>query len=225
MSPISFLAIGTAFANFFKAKKAYEDALEEQQTILEAVNIQQDYKDERDEQYENLMDKSENEITSDGRLQAVSISPIVKVGNLVGNIFRAQLCLVFTNTSSNRSYNIRNLKANARVFGEALRGYMPTASYNFNLNAGETKEIELVGAKTSLDGATLEKLRNSICAAAGKKLITSCPKINIDGIADADVEFYYGSGTTYAGNQRATYRNCKGLLRYMGEAFFPSENL
>lgn len=224
MNPLSFIAIGTAFANFFKAKKKYEDALAEQQTILEAVNLPQDYKDERDEQYENLMDKPENDTTSDGRLQAISISPIVKVGNLVGNIFRVQLSLVFTNKSSDRSYNIRNIKANARILQEGVRGYYPSAQYNFNLKAGETKEIEFAGAQTSLDGASREELKNAICVAAGKKLITSCPKTNVPDIASADVEFEY-SGMSYAGSQRATYRQCNGLLRYMGEAFYPSENL
>ena len=225
MSKLSIIAIGAAFANYFKAKKAYEEALDEQDTLLQAINISEDYENKRDEQYDELLQDGNDKTDESGQLQSVSIVPIIRVGNLVGSIFTVQLSLVFTNTSSSRNYNITDLKAIGRILGEVIRGYEPTGNYNFLLMAGETKEIQFAGAKASLDGKTLQELKDTICAVAGKSLITSCPKTKVDGIGSADVEFRYGSGTTYAGYTKATYRGTKGIVRYCGESFYPNENL
>ena len=223
MSILSYLAIGGAFANYRKAKKAYDEAKAEEQAALSAINLSSDYEAKRDEQYEQLLQQGTTESDGNSRLQNVQVAAIIRVGNLVGSFFKANISLIFSNTSKTASYNIFGIKAQGNILGEYLRGYEASTNVTINLKAGESKEIELGGASTSLDGATLDKLRNTICEACGKKLITSCQKINIQNIGYADVEFKYGSGTTYAGETRAAYRGIPCVVRYCGEAFYPNK--
>ena len=61
------------------------------------------------------------------------------------------------------------------------------------------------------------ELRDLICDAAGKKLITSCPKISIDGGVTADIRVDWGD------DKVALSRGVKGVLRYCMEAFYPKD--
>ena len=223
MGVLPVIAIGGAAANYAKAKREYDEAVAERDAMLAALNISADYIQDREDRFDELLEQGEAETDGNSPVQSIQVSSVVRVGNLVGKLFRANVTLILSNTSDDKNYYITDLQATPRIFGEETRGYVAKTNVQFTLKPGESKEIQLGGGKTSLDGATLDRLRKAICEACGKKLITSCGKINLTGIAETDVVFNYGNGLTYAGSTPAKYRGIASVLRYCGEAFYPSE--
>ena len=101
-------------------------------------------------------------------------------------------------------------------------------SYGSKLLApGQSIEVYLPkGVSILLDEEAQESkmgyLRDLICAAAGKKLITSCPKTSIDGAQTANIRFDWNTKEEGI-KHTCILRNKPGVLRYCGEAYYPKD--
>lgn len=217
-------AIGTvaALANYRKAKAEYEALKEQQDGLVAAVQTYNNSK------YDELIDRQE--VDSVDFMPGVKMTTILRVGNLVGKFFRIQASVVLSNTSDT-TYRIKSVAADCRVLGQPINVFefmIPTPkrrdqqkAVNKSLAPGETMEINLPSGISALYNEKEEninvELRNLICEAAGKRLITSCPKISIDGAEMADIRVDWGE------NKVALSRGVKGVLRYCMEAFYPKD--
>jgi hypothetical protein len=65
-------------------------------------------------------------------------------------------------------------------------------------------------------------LRDIICQACGKSLITSCPKVFIEDIETADIRLSWTEETEGV-EHTCILRNKPGTLRYCGEAYYPED--
>ncbi len=217
MNPLSIIGTGVAFANYRKAKNTL-DALVEKKEALEAA-VKSYYEGQRYDMMNEVLDVTikDNTVTyPDG----VKVSSILRVGNLVGKLMRAKISLVVTNTSAN-TYVISNPSVSCFILGVGVGlkdGDMPQES--IVLKPGQTIEIS---SKNSIAGfedeSMMAKLRDLICKEAGKKLITSCPKLNVSDAETADIYFEW----TTEGNKEqkvATWLKVPGVLRYCMEAFY-----
>lgn len=240
MKTISLIAIGTAFANYVKAKKAYQSAKEADQATIDALNLRDNYlrfpkleeleAEKGKKAIEDFYDNYQSEVIaqleaderdSTGKIANVEVTPVVRIGSINGKYCNATISLVFKNLSEDRYYRIYDVIAEANVLGTFLHGSMSESKADFNLDPLSSKEIVLEKTTCELDENVKEQLKADICEALGKKLFSSCIalKVSIAGSASADIQFKYGSGKTYAGNEPATYNNQIGILRYVGEGY------
>ena len=233
MKPLSVIAIGTAYANYRKAKRTYQALKEADQATIDALNLRDAYlrlpkleseyeaaqANKRYEQLISELEADERDVT--GKLASVEVTPVVRIGSLNGKYCHASISLVFKNLSDDKSYRIHDVKADANVFGSFLRGSVAESSIDFNLDPLTCREIALAKTTCELDELVKEQLKADICEALGKKLFSSCVglKVSIAGAASADIQFKYGSAQSYAGNAPATYPHEIGVLRYVGEAY------
>ena len=237
MQPLSIIAIGAAFANYRKAKAAYLAAKEADQATIDALNLRDSYlrlpeaeeaeqkafeQEKQDNYYSQMIKQLEaDERDATGKLQSVEVTPVVRIGNLEGKYCKCGISLVFKNISETNTYRISNIKADANVLGAFLRGSVVESDVDFVLDPLSYKEITLDKTTCEMDKDTLAQIKADISAALGKKLFSSCYalKVSLAGAASADVEFTYGSGSSYAGGTKTTYPNEIGVLRYVGEAY------
>ena len=99
--------------------------------------------------------------------------------------------------------------------------------YGVALEPGKSIDVYLpCGISTLTDPTTgdikMDYLRDLICAAAGKSLITSCPKISIDGAQTANIRFDWNTKEEGV-KHTCILRNKPGVLRYCGEAYYPKD--
>ena len=218
-------AIGTAaaYANYRSAKAEYEALKEQQDGLVAAV---QTYNSSKYDEYINQQADSNNEIP-DG----VKTTTILRVGNLVGSVFRVQPSVILSNTS-NKTYYIRSVSA--RFFFQELPILIHSLKWDgfdfdfdklsdsiivdADLLPGQTREIQFEKGLSVLTKEGMEQMRDLICNAAGKKLITSCPKLSIENVEKANIKVTY---TEDGENQAKTYfyNEKPGVLRYCGEAY------
>lgn len=215
MATVGLIGTGLAYLNLKKAQKEY-DALKEQQDGLEAAVRMYNYS--KLDAYAETIDTKDNDLP-DGLL----MTTILRVGNLVGKLMRVKASIVLTNTSSSPIY-VSGISAECYVFDIPVNMYRfemdPTplsqvATFNQNIQPGQTVEIRLQSGISSL-GDMMGELRNMICEACGKKLITSCPKIDINGGQKANISISWGD------QKNGVSLNRPGVLRYCGEAFYPN---
>ena len=222
MATVGLIGTGAAYLNLRKAKQELAE-LEEQQAGLEAAIQTYNY-NKFDEYYERTIDTAENVMPS-----GVLVTSLVRVGNLVGKIMRVRVSVVLSNASDER-YFISSVGADAFVLDSQIvvystdgQGLKQEISVDKWLEPGETMEIQLPGGLSTIVNMEtkqedLGSLRDAICEACGKKLITSCPKISINGdLEKADILVRY---TTETGHDLITgvTRGKRGTLRYCGEA-------
>ena len=227
-----------AFAHYRKTKEAYEQAEEQYAGIYAAVMAY----NQRIKDYISEKEISQNQETFETEFpNGVHMSTILRVGNLakvaglVGDLFRVQASVVFTNTSD-VNYILGNVAADCHVLETPVYIHKikldgDTVAYQyvhgfFELKSGETVEIKLPGGVTTLGEEKDDELRKIICDACGKRLITSCPKVNIEDIETADILFEWTvPGDKNANRNRKTCKASQrpGILRYCGEAFYPSD--
>lgn len=209
---IGFIA---ALKNYKTAKTDYEDAVDKKETLEAAIL---NYTQWRDKKFDEMDDYNPN---ANNPLEGVLVTFIFRVGNLVGKYCRAKTSVVLTNTTSN-NYSINRCEAMVRLFGVQMQ-YNKTQKKNTNilLKSGETIEIDLPGGVAQIPEEARGRTRDAICDAAGKKLITSCPKISLNDIATADVRIFWramgGAGTS----KTSRYVDVPGTLRYCMEAYYP----
>lgn len=222
MSVASKILAIVALVNFVKVKGLYSSAKEEYNLLEAAVKSYNDNKTATKNEMEN-----NTAVRGDGNseLSAVKVSFILRVGNLVGKTGTAQVTLVFSNTSTDKSYILSDFKAQPSVGGMVLGFVATDGQRSLVLSPGQTTQIVLPAVTNRMLLTTVDDrdaLRNHICEVAGKKLITSCPNITIQNYAKANVEFEYIGASQAGSKTRAMYTNTNGVLRYCGEAFYPN---
>lgn len=227
MSGLGLLGTGLAWINYRKKKAAYEALLEQQETLQAIVN---EYNDNK---YNPFGFEQNNEEATNDIPEGLYYSTILRVSYMVGKMCRVRPSLVVMN-KSDKSYLIKSFRiAQCYVLGKPVVVYdkdifnqdpndpkkTPDGeTVNYTIKPGEVKEFSLPQGITTFvdeDGSMMDKVRQMICDAAGKKLITSCPKINIQGVEDADVvlEWSEDGGSMNTG----WLYNIPGLFRYCGE--------
>lgn len=225
---LGLFAIGTAWLNYRKAKAEYEALEEKQQALQAAVDT---YNMEKYEDYDERQDAKayKEETHNPGGLE---VSTVLRVGNLVGKYMRVRGSVVMSNTSD-KPIRIIAVEARWFIFSnyvyiiESLTSAEESTQHvmvNKTIQPGETLEVELQKGISSLVNEKgeilLGQLRDAICTAAGKKLITSCPKINVEGLETANFRVWWGNGINEYVSPSYYVNGQPGVLRYMGEAYY-----
>lgn len=256
MTGLGLIGTGAAFVNYQHEKLAYDTLVEKKAGLSSAIasyNPVQKYVDEQkaaddaayrkqltDEQIKELDRKDNN--YPDG----LKWSVMLRIGNLVGKLFRAQPTLTMTNTSNTPIF-IVDVEVACKLLD------LPVLLYSFSKNpepkptaihvgkwikAGETMSIDLPKGISS-SAEKQGQLRDIICQQAGKRLITSCPKMNVEGnYCRADVRIVWNTEEPNYQGLKATGKSahdyyqeyldtCKSgytvgvpaVLRYCGEAY------
>lgn len=222
MTGLGIIGTAAAYANYRSAKAEYEALKEQQDGLIAAV---QTYNSSKYDEYINRQDSDPVDF-----MPGVKMTTILRVGNLVGKFFRVQASVVLSNTSDT-TYRINSVAADCKVLGRTVSVFefmIPTPkrreqqkAVNKSLAPGETMEINLPSGISALYNEKEEningELRDLICEAACKKLITSCPKISIEGGETANIRVDWGD------DKVALSRGVKGILRYCMEAFYPKD--
>ena len=263
MTGLGFITVPLAYNNYQNAIKRYDDLVEYKeglQAAMRAYNIGKyddyllrhlpdsrpdymteeewlNFKLDHDLLYKEVEEKP-NDIPA-GLLWA----PVLRVGNLVGKMFRCQASVVLTNMGT-ETIHIKTLQLQTFIFEMPVKVFsidvdftwdpmhpidvgqsevMQSVSVYQPIKPGETLEVILPGGVSGL-GDKNSELRDLICKASGKKLITSCPKVTItDGIT-GDMICWWGEDEKVLANHKTFYTlNKPGVLRYCGESFYPSD--
>lgn len=220
MTGLGLAATAAAFLNYKSAKKNYDQVQERTEGVNLIVNSYQQILEEYlsrdareteeaieenklralDAETERLIAESERDIRPEG----VQVGVLVRVGNLVGKLLRTETTLVITNTGSD-GYYIHGVYINDKIYDVPFWPMEWKSKETFSkykkidrvINPGQTIEIIFPKGVTTVvmsDGSDgMDDLRNAICEANGKRLITSCGKTNLDGIAKATVILFWST--------------------------------
>ena len=218
MNILSTIVTAIAVVKYMKVLKEYNTAANEndenKELVMLAIETYQTQQNKLKDKYET---KIETETDGNSRLSSIQVSYILRVGNLVGKYCNAQMTLVISNTSTDRTYYLSEFKAQPTI-----KGYLAgTIFKNTNtIYIRPTETVEVPFGRMVLANFDMDMLRNLVCEKAGKKLITSCPKTTIEGVTTADIEFEYVGEGKAGVPTRAIYNGVDGILRYCGEAFY-----
>ena len=197
MTGLGLLATGAAYFNYKQAKADYDALVEKRDGLLAAV---QTFNAEKDKEYleDQQEDYEKNYLVEfpDG----VQCTAILRTAYLVGKVFRCVASVVLTNLSD-KTYQIGTVAADCFVMNGGK--YVPIVVYNMDfknknakqvaqetfanvtLHPGETKEIALPKGISAVPD--MAALRQMVCDACGKSLITSCPKTSIENGIKANI--------------------------------------
>ena len=179
------IATGVAYLNYRNAKSDYEALLEKKDGLLAAVkqfnlSKDEDYIEQKEKYYETYIESLYPE--------KVKCTAVLRTSYLVGKMFHCLTSVYLTNLS-NKTYEIGSVSADCWVQDTPIHVYnfktrkevAQTAGVNKKLNPAETMEIPITGGVSAVPD--MNALRAMVCAACGKRLITSCGKVDIaDGI-------------------------------------------
>ena len=227
---LGLFAIGTAWLNYRKAKAEYE-ALEEKQQALQAAvdtyNMEkyEDYDEHRDQMYGKEEPNERPEQSADEKFL---VSTILRVGNLVGKYMRVRGEIVMTNLT-NRPIFVNGANVMWWIMGQripVIEGGLVNGEQKWEqsikigkwLQPGETQGWEFEKGISAM--ADMGALRDAICEAAGKRLITSCPKISIEGLESACFKVSWRDESMMNGTTSFYTNDKPGVLRYMMEAYY-----
>lgn len=192
------VATGAAFLNYRSAKQDYDALVEKRDGLLSAVKM---FNSQKDSDYLNYLDEQQ-EAQAITFPDDVKVVAVLRTAYLVGKMFRCIASLVFTNLSD-KTYYISACGATCWVLDEPIivkdldkaLSYFPLqveaetipqrTDKGFTLRPSETVEISFgkgVSAVTDM-GA----LRQMVCDACGRRLITSCGKTSIEGGIKANI--------------------------------------
>ncbi|MBO5369008.1 hypothetical protein J6A32_10365 [Methanocorpusculum sp.] len=252
MTGLGLIGTGAAFVNYQHAKSQYDTLAEKKAGLSSAIaayNPVQKYLDEQAAAYQQqVLDEQIKELDRKANVypEGLKWSVVLRVGNLVGKLFRAQPTLTMTNTGNTPIF-IVDVNVECKLLD------LPVLLYSFGKNpeqkptvlhvgkwihAGETMSIDFPKGISS-SAEKQGQLRDIICQQAGKKLITSCPKMNVEGdYCRADVRIVWNTeepnyeGQKASGESAHDYyqrylETCKSgytvgapaVLRYCGEAY------
>lgn len=244
MNGISVIGTAAAYVNYTKAKAELEVLQEKYDGILSVVQTYVNLKQAvayYNEHKEDVMlpDDSwmDEEVKENNAPSDVTLSSMLRLSYMVGKWCDARASVVMTNLSSTRNYYIHDLTVKCSIEGIPVNIFYkksllnedstkqdPDASYQevkYTLKPGETKEFEFtVGRSTILNAkgeSEMEHVRQIICNAAGKKLITSCPKISIDGVETAFIKVHWSEEGTDGKVNECWFYELPGVLRYCKE--------
>lgn len=196
MAVTGIVATGAAFLNYRSAKKDYDALVEQRDGLLSAVKM---FNSQKDEEYIEQLQKeyAASEISFP---EDVKCTAILRTSYLVGKLFRCLASVVITNLSD-KTYQIGRVAADCFVQGvpvivkdldAALSSFSTDAKTvkqeagaNITLRPNETAEIHIAGGVSAVPD--MGALRQMVCDACGKKLITSCPKVSIENGIKADI--------------------------------------
>lgn len=214
MVGLGIIATGAAFLNMRKRKKEYEELVEKREGLVAAINA---YNSSSYDAYINSIDTKETEAPA-----GVTVTTLLRVANLVGKLMRVRASIILTNTSTKPIY-IHSVAADCKIFGEYVYVVASDGSKVgqeiidlVELKPGETQEFQLRKGISSFE--SIGRLREAICTAAGKRLITSCPKLNLEGVEQADVRIQWDTREDLATIKEWRVIGKPGTLRYCGEA-------
>ena len=242
MAGLGLIATGAALLNYNKAKSEYDSLIEQRDGLMAAydaisvaVNKYNKHKDDPD--YGKIVDTELKDIDTKPNAEfpeGFYVTTILRVGNLGGKLMRARTSIVFVNDSDETvtlvsaqaeckvlNYPIiiisAGLKDHGRQIPQIKKFGGPDGIGLLTIAPGVTVEVELDGGASGL--SDMDALRKMVCDAAGKKLITSCPKMNITDGEKADYSIYWRSDKQEG--LMHTYRiGVPGVLRYCGEGVF-----
>ena len=231
MATVGLIGTGLAFLNLKKAENEYNALVDQQDALIAALETMREGKnyEEKDWEDPNPIDL----------MPGVSVTTILRVGNLVGSVFHSKASVVIANTGS-QAYYIRSVAADCFLFDVPVLPYrlrdwwkigmsyteLQTQSIAVNkiIKPGEVMEIGLPGGTSAIvtkEGEDmLPELRQMVCDAAGKKLVTSIVgNFNIEDGQKADIRISWGYNQDDSIKNHLTMRK-PGVLRYCGEAFY-----
>lgn len=230
MTGFGLIAVIPAYRQYQAAIDRYNDLVEYKDGLEVAIRA---YNIGKNETYllNHMVDEKPNEAAP-----GLLLAPMLRVGNLVGKLFRVQASVVMTNTGST-PIQLDKIRVECNVLDAPIKVYKFKEGDNEitqsidvykTINPGETLEVKLKSGISSL-GDLNGQLRDLICEAAGKKLITSCPNTSIDDGIKADI-LYNWQNASLPKEQRTNddLKQCymigkPGVLRYCGEAFYPKD--
>lgn len=218
MNPFSIIGTGAAFLNYRKAKAEYDALIDKKKALEDTIKT---YQKERFGMTKDALETiDDNSVSYPDGLQ---VSSVLRVGNLVGKVMRAKKSLVISNIGR-KTYVIVNPDLSCKVFDKGV-GFEKDGLPNEQIIIAPGQTIE-VSSKNSIAGfentETLAKLRDYICEQSGKKYITSCGKISLDGVETADIMFQWQENKDVAPDKWkvAAWLGKPGVLRYCMEAFY-----
>lgn len=214
MVGLGIIATGAAFLNMRKRKKEYEELVEKREGLVAAINA---YNSSSYDAYINSIDTKETDAPA-----GVTVTTLLRVANLVGKLMRVRASIILTNTGTKPIY-IHSVAADCKIFCEYVYVVASDGSKVgqeiidlVELKPGETQEFQLRKGISSFE--SIGRLREAICTAAGKRLITSCPKLNLEGVEQADVRIQWDTREDLATIKEWRVIGKPGTLRYCGEA-------
>lgn len=219
------LATGAAFINYKKAQADYDALVEKRAGLLAAV---QTFNNEKDKDYLDQLEQEYKQKAIDIP-EDIKCTAILRTSYLVGKMFRCIASVVLTNLSD-KTYEIGTVAADC--FVKNGENYVPILVYNMDimsasshqekqeksanvvLHPNETIEVSMPKGLSSVPD--MEALRQMVCDACGKRLITSCPKVSIENGIKADIMFTWREqGETDW--HRAVVQQKNGIFRYCME--------
>lgn len=247
MAGLGIIATVGAFANLKRRKKELNELIEKRDGLMAAISAYNNSK------YDAYIDKTTEDFDTKPteKPEGVTATIMLRVANLFGRLMHARTSVFLTNTSD-RSYYLWSVSAECKLYDEALSMYKLNGlsadpvqqKVNFNkcyeLKPGEVLEIQMPKGITGI--SDMEKLRSDICEVAGKRLITSCPKLNIEDFeflqcdflikwSDTDKQYIFDEKATNPKDALDSMKKNpdfeekewlslkrKGILRYCGEA-------
>ena len=260
MAGLGLIATGAALLNYRKAKSEYDSLVEQRDGLMaayESINSAVDQYNEHkydsqeqpetaqeDNSYLDRIDTKPNDMP-----KGLKVTTMLRVANLVGQLFYGRTSVFLENTGDEPIF-VRRVEAECSVLDLALIAFKPglsnlkrqikvaqVAGVGKAIQPGEMLEVQLDKFVSGL-GEKQGELRDLICEANGKKLITSCGKTNIDGGEKADILIQWIEGDSWSypedrniwsdmgkdipaaelGLKQAYWINKPGVLRYCGEA-------
>ena len=208
-------ATGVAYLNYRNAKREYEDLLEKRDGLLAVVKM---FNKQNDEAYGEQF----HDYISTKYPKGVKCSAILRTSYLVGKYFHCLTSVVISNFSD-KTYEIGNVSANCwvqdipiMVYDSITSGKEVTqnaAAYK-KLMSGETLEIPITGGISAVPD--MNALRGMVCAACGKRLITSCGKVSIEDGIKVNIDYTWREEGEKEWHT-ARYKQLNGVFRYCME--------
>lgn len=244
MGAIGIISAGAALLNYRNAVTQNEAAKEEYEGAMAALAPMNDLiKEYNSHKYDQLQQEAEQQGGSDepenwedietnpvDYPNGVKVATLFRVANLVGNFFLAKPTVYISNEGSERVY-IKSVDVTCIVLNEPVilinrvvtsQEVLPTTiNIEKYIQPGEVLSVPYPTGKSYLKDGKLGELRKMICEACGKKLITSCYKVNIDRGQKAEILIkWYGADDPNKPEYEKTagWIGLPGTLRYCGEA-------
>ena len=250
MATVGLIGTGLAYLNLKKAENEYNALVDQQDALIAALETMRSEKNYEEKKAEIEEEKDWVDPDPIDLMPGISCTTILRVGNLAGKLFKAKASVVISNMSD-RSYYIESATATCRVFDLPVlpidmgsgKPKDQVVAVGKTINPGEVMGIELPGGTTGLYTADeinkLPELRQLVCDAAGKKLITSIwYSFNIEDVEKADMAIWWRDkkpeAAKWSGNmddliyvptekpKKHVVMRKYGVLRYCTEWFYPN---
>lgn len=225
---LGIVATGAAYLNYRGAKRDYDNLVEKRDGLLSAVKM---FNSGKDEDYIKQLEREYTLKYKTSYPDDVKCRAILRTSYLVGKVFRCVASVVFSNLGD-KTYEIGNVSAEcwvqdvpvivkdidyalANLFTDPTAPVVPQSTdAKATLKPCETLEVSFHGGISAVPD--MGALRQMVCDAAGKKLVTSCPKISIEDGIKANIAYRWRE----VGEKdwhRAEYKQLNGVFRYCME--------